>query len=203
MIRLRMEGTMDKKQLSAIIEENGKAVYSFCCHLTGSRELADELYQDTFLKVWELCHKIEQNGNPKSYIMGIAIKLWQNQKRKQAVRKRLVTLEEYREEKVLIYENLPEQEAIRKEQQEMVKQTVAELPEKIRTVLYLFYTAELSLQEISETIFIPVGTVKSRLNKGRNQVKKRMEVYMDEQADGRRVVKSFLASGGESGARAQ
>ena len=198
---------MDKEQLSTIIEENGKAVYSFCCHLTGSRELADDLYQDTFLKAWELCHKMEENGNPKSFIMGIAIKLWQNQKRKQAVRQRLVTLEEYREEKVrervLIYENLPEQEAIRKEQQEKVKRAVAELPEKIRTVLYLFYTAELSLQEIADTLHIPMGTVKSRLNKWRNQVKKRMEVYMDEQEDSGRVIERFFASGGESGARAQ
>ncbi len=48
--------------------------------------------------------------------------------------------------------------------------------------MYLFYTAELSVQEIAKTLNIPVGTVKSRLNKGRNQVRKRMEVYMDEQA---------------------
>lgn len=198
---------MDKMQLQAIIEENGKAVYSFCCHLTGSRELADDLYQDTFLKAWELCHKMEQSGNPKSYILGIAIKLWQNQKRKQAVRRRLVSIEEYREEKVREsvsgYENLPEQEAIRRERQDTVKQVIAELPEKIQTVLYLFYTAEFSLQEISETLHIPTGTVKSRLNKGRNQVKKRMEVYMDEQADSGRVIERYLTGRGESGARAQ
>lgn len=176
---------MDRERFCDIITENGKEVYSFCCYLTGSRELADDLYQDTFLKAWELCHKIQFSGNPKSYILGIAIKLWQNQKRKQAVRQKIVPFEVYREEKarekVLVYENMPEQEMLRKEQQEWVKQAVAELPEKIRMVLYLFYTAELSVQEIAEILHIPLGTVKSRLNKGRNQVRKRMEVYMDEQ----------------------
>ena len=177
---------MDKGRFCEIISESGKEVYSFCLHLTGSRELADDLYQDTFLKAWELSHKISMDGNPKSYILGIAIKLWQNKKRKQAVRNKIIPMEEYREEKgrekIAVYENLPEQEALRKEQQERVRRVVEELPEKIRMVMYLFYTAELSVQEIAKTLNIPVGTVKSRLNKGRNQVRKRMEVYMDEQA---------------------
>ena len=55
-------------------------------------------------------------------------------------------MEEYREEKgrekIAVYENLPEQEALRKEQQERVRRVVEELPEKIRMVMYLFYTAE-------------------------------------------------------------
>ena len=197
---------MEQRELQEIIESNGTAVYSFCCHLTGDRETADDLYQDTFLKAWELCHKMEQGGNPKSYILGIAVKLWQNQKRKQAVRRKLIPLEEYREEKVrgrlMFYENLPEQEIIRKEQQDKVKQVLAELPEKIQVVMYLFYTAELSLQEISVTLEIPVGTVKSRLNKGRKQVKKRMEVYMDERSESRPIVEGCIAGQGESGAGA-
>lgn len=174
---------MEREELAELIEQNGTAVYSFCCHLTSDKQLADDLYQDTFLKAWELCDRMERGGNPKSYIMGIAVKLWQNQKRKQANRHKKVPLEEYYDnvlvESVSGYENMPEQEMIRKEQQEMVRRIVNDLPEKMQMILYLFYTVELSLQEMAEILHIPVGTVKSRLNKGRKQVKKRMEVYWD------------------------
>lgn len=175
---------MDREELGKLIEEQGKSVYSFCCHLTGSRQLADDLYQDTFLKAFELSHKMECEGNPKSYVLGIAVRLWQNQRRKQAVRQRIVPLEEYRDgrgkDRVSIYENLPEQEAIRREQQERVRMAVTELPEKIRHVMYLYYTAEMQVNEIADILHVPSGTVKSRLNKGRNLVKKRMEVYVNE-----------------------
>ncbi len=174
---------MTKEELGQLISEHGSSLYSFCCNLTGCRQDADDLYQDTFLKAFELSGRVDVNQNPKSYIMGIALRLWQNERRKRAGRQRILPLQEYREEKawgvVKTYENLPEEKVIRDEQRREVRQAVDRLPDKIRTTMLLYYTSELSVEEISKILRIPAGTVKSRMNKGRNMIKQYWEVYED------------------------
>lgn len=174
---------MTKEELSQLISEHGSSLYSFCCNLTGCQQDADDLYQDTFLKAFELSGRIDVNQNPKSYIMGIAIRLWQNERRKRTGRMRILPLQEYREEKdragVESYENIPEEKVIQEERRKEVRLAVNRLPDKIRTTMLLYYTGELSVEEISKTLRIPTGTVKSRMNKGRNMIKRYWEVYED------------------------
>ena len=57
----------------------------------------------------------------------------------------------------------------------MIQKIVADLPEKFRILIHLYYSADLSIQEIAETLKIPEGTVKSRLNKARQLLKKELE----------------------------
>ena len=68
---------MNKQLLEHYIEAYGTDIYSFCIRLTQNREQAEELYQDTFLA---MCEKEDwkEEGNVKSYLLGITIKLWQN-----------------------------------------------------------------------------------------------------------------------------
>ena len=70
-------------ELEQCIETYGKEVYSFCLHLTGAREWADELYQDTFLTAMEHITKLHNDAgaNPKSYLLSVAIRLWKNKRR--------------------------------------------------------------------------------------------------------------------------
>ena len=70
-------------ELEQCIQEYGKEVYSFCLHLTGVREWADELYQDTFLTAMEHTTQLhnDANANPKSYLLSVAIRLWKNKRR--------------------------------------------------------------------------------------------------------------------------
>ena len=80
---------MSHEELEACIKEHGKDIYSFCCQLTGSRQEADDLYQDTFLKMVELLERLDIKSNPKSYLLSVAVNLWRNRKRKFAVRQRI------------------------------------------------------------------------------------------------------------------
>ena len=60
----------------------------------------------------------------------------------------------------------PDPEELYEKKQEVlsIRAAIRSLPEKHREVVYLFYYAEQSIQEIAETLHIPQGTVKSRLN---------------------------------------
>lgn len=165
--------------LKGLITEYGMHLYSFCCNLTGNRMDADDLYQETILKAIELRHRLDSGGNPKSYLMGMAARLWQNHRRKYAIRQRILPMADYEEnlmQEVADERPQPEGEAIRNEMISEVRAGIKKLPEKLQIVLYMFYTAEMSTEEISQALHIPIGTVKSRLHKGRSQLRKYLEV---------------------------
>lgn len=72
-------------------------------------------------------------------------------------------------------ERLPEEEILTREQSDFVRRCIGELSEKYRIPIYLYYSAELSVKEISGCLKVPDGTVKSRLHKARTMIKERLE----------------------------
>jgi RNA polymerase sigma-70 factor (ECF subfamily) len=170
---------MTTEEFNQLITDYGKHVYSFCCNLTGNRIDADDLYQDTLLKAVELRHKLNSSGNPKSYLMGISVKIWQNHKKKYAVRQNIIQMEELKENLIQEAEDKnsqPEDDVIRKETILAVRKQIKRLPWNLQTVIYMYYTAEMSVEDIGRALHIPKGTVKSRLFKGRKLMKEYLEV---------------------------
>ncbi len=174
---------MSHEELETCIRENGKAVYSFCCQLTRSRQEADDLYQDTFLKMVELSERLDIKRNLKSYLLSVAVNLWRNRKRKYAVRQKITGPMQSMEEMELELptgEELPEEQIISEEERRMIRRAVSRLPEKYRLPVLLFYMEELKLSEISGVLRLPEGTVKSRLFKAKKLLKKELEVVLNE-----------------------
>lgn len=134
------------------------------------------------MKAVELMKNIDYENNPKSFLISIALRLWKNKKRKYAWRMRIAGTESLIEETVenLEAENCPVEEMIQKEIQRQVRKAVAGLEEKYRIPVYLFYTVQMSVAEISKTLKIPEGTVKTRLYKARKLLKEKLEVVLDE-----------------------
>lgn len=161
------------------IREYGKEIYSFCKHLTCSRQEADDLYQDTFLKAVELQQKIDWQENPKSFLLSVAVRIWKNRKRKAAWRNRIapteVLIEERDVEECHDTEASLEESYIIHEESRIVRSAVDKLPEKLRMCVLLFYMEELSIPQIAKVLKIPQGTVKSRLYQARKQLQKELE----------------------------
>lgn len=68
---------MNREELEEYMNAYGKDLYSFCCFLTQKRQKADDLYQDTFLKLYESKESLLLH-NPKSYLMSVAVNLYRN-----------------------------------------------------------------------------------------------------------------------------
>ncbi|MBU5873057.1 sigma-70 family RNA polymerase sigma factor, partial [Vibrio cholerae O1] len=68
-------------------------------------------------------------------------------------------------------ENLPDMQVETLEMQEMIQREILKLPEKYRIMIVLKYIEELSLNEISEMLDIPLGTVKTRIHRGREALR--------------------------------
>lgn len=171
---------MNKQLLEHYIEAYGTDIYSFCIRLTQNRELAEELYQDTFLA---MCEKEDwkEEGNVKSYLLGITIKLWQNRKRKFAWRKRIAAEIPVSKEQGLeafsADENL-EQHMVSKEEQEAVWKAVYKLPEQLRIVILLYYMEDFNVAEIAEKLSLSISNVKSKLMRARRYLKQELEDFI-------------------------
>ncbi len=170
---------MNSKKMEEYIEEYGKDVYSFCVYLTRSRQDADDLYQQTFLVAFEK-NEIDETLKPVSYLLSIAANLWNNQKRKYLWRKKKANIIYFQEENLeQIAEDAQtvEEAMIKRDERELVRKLVDELPDKMRVVVLMHYMENMSMEEIAKALGIPAGTVKSRLHQAKARLKERMVGY--------------------------
>lgn len=173
---------MTKKDLERLIETHGNDIYKFCYHLTGCQDDADDLYQDTLCKAYEIRKRIKNLEDDsllekeRNYCLGIAIRLYKNAYRKK-VKHIEVSMDDVQNDyHAKLSSNFNIEEIVAKEQMKLqVRNRIRSLPLKQRSVIYLFYYADLSIKDISTLLQIPVGTVKSRLSKAKSVLKNELE----------------------------
>lgn len=173
---------MTIQELERAIALYGREIYSFCLRLTGNKESADDLYQDTFLKATEKMEHIKSDGNLKSYLLSVAIRLWKNQKRKYAWRNRIAPIVELKEENGIDTGTGEDilQDYISEEQKDIVRKAVEMLPDKYKFPVLLHYMEDMIISEVAKVLKIPPGTVKSRLSAARKYLEKELEEYNHE-----------------------
>ncbi len=175
---------MTIEELEHCIREYGTDIYSFCAYLTGSRQEAEDLYQDTLLKAVECSKTIRTEQNPKGYLLTVAVRIWKNKKRKYAWRKRIADGPAMTEAEALQAADKMQQSAeaqfLRREEAEAVRAAVNRLPQRYRMIVLLYYMEDFSVAQIASVIRIPQGTVKSRLYYARRILEKELEVVLNE-----------------------
>lgn len=169
---------MNQGELESYIQQYGKDLYSFCRSITHNMQDADDLYQDTFVKVFELQEDVVIEKNPKSFLMSVAVNLYRNYKRKLSVRQRIIGIgtvwgEEITE--VPSKEQMTEEMILAKEECQMVRQAVEMLSDKYKIPILLFYMEDLSIADISKILKLSEGTVKSRIHRAKIILKQKLE----------------------------
>ena len=168
---------MTVTQFESLLTTHGNAILGFCHHLTGDKTSAEDLYQDTLLKAFSKLSKIncdttEEMLSAKNYLIGIAVRLYRNQKCRKMNYETSFT--DNVEDMLCTTENIAD-ESEQKELYIAVRQAVGALPEKLRIVTLMFYYADMELSEISRKLIIPQGTVKSRLNRARASIREHLK----------------------------
>ena len=170
---------MTREDTERLFSMHGRSIYFFCLHLCGRREQGEELFQDTVLKTLEVADRIRSDDElmqARNYCMGIAVRLYRYRRRKEAAHPVLSLDDDTSGIGYRISSNLtPEEVLVRQQEMQALRNAVRTLPEKLREVVYLFYYAELPLKDIAETLEIPEGTVKSRLNTAKKRLRKLLE----------------------------
>ncbi|MBO5087123.1 MAG: RNA polymerase sigma factor [Lachnospiraceae bacterium] len=170
---------MDSIFLEKCITDYGKDVYSFCLYMTRNKESAEDLYQQTFLVAWEK-GELDENRNPKSYLISVAVNLWNNQKRKYLWRKKKANIIYFQDEdltQLISDTETVEETIVKQDEMELVRSLVNQLPDKMRIVILMYYMEQMSVDEIAKALHIPTGTVKSRMHQAKSRLKEGMVQY--------------------------
>ena len=157
----------DQAALAALVTRHHAPLLGYLYRLVGGdRQLSEDLVQETLLHV--LRQRTYQAARPfKPWLYTIATNLARDYFKSAAVRQ--CWREGDSEEALLhLYDSAPdpEEHALAAEQGSEVRAALAQLREEYRVVLLLRFYQGFSLQEIAETLHIPLGTVKSRLSVG-------------------------------------
>lgn len=159
----------DPELLDRLIEQYQHRLYRYLLFLTGNASLAEDLFQETWVRVLERGGQYNGKSKFESWLFAIARNLVIDTSR----RKRISSLEELGDaEGDAPYDPPDEQSSsvlqvlVNRENEQAVQMSLLKIPPYYREVLLLRFSEELRLEEISAVLARPVSTVKSRLYRG-------------------------------------
>jgi RNA polymerase sigma-70 factor (ECF subfamily) len=161
---------------------NLDAVYRFALRLTGSPADAEDLVQETFLRAWRSWDHYTPGTKAKSWLFTIARNAFLRQ-RQQDSRRTTVIQEASTPDAPLFlpaYQEDPEGEFFGGIVDETILAHIDKIPEEFREVVLLSDLEGLSYAEIADVLHVPLGTVKSRLFRGRKLLQQALYDYARE-----------------------
>jgi RNA polymerase sigma-70 factor (ECF subfamily) len=157
-------------------------LYNFALRTTGDPDDARDLLQETFLKAYRFWDKYEKGTNIRAWLFRIMKNSYINRYRKETREPGKVDFEDVEN----FYDSIRDESKDTSDlQQRMfgdllgdeVTTALQELPDDFRTVVILCDIEELTYEEIAEFLNCPIGTVRSRLHRGRKMLQTRLHQY--------------------------
>lgn len=136
-------------------------IYRTAYGLTGDRQAAEEILQDTFARAYQRRHALRTDVSPLPWLHRVSLNLCYSRLARRRLDSRPIQPEE---RSVPDDRPLPSEHAEQAELRRIVREGIAALPEKHRSVVVLYYLQRLSLIETAGVLGIQLGTVKSRLH---------------------------------------
>ena len=164
------------------------ALYRSAFSMTKNAGDAEDLVQETFVRAFQFFEQFQGGTNARAWLFRIMTNLYINSYRKKAREPDRVSYDEM--EDFYLYNRLsdaqssnsaasPEEAIIQKVQAEAIQTAIERLPDEYRETVILADVNEFSYQEISEMLSIPIGTVRSRLSRGRRLVQKAIWAFTE------------------------
>lgn len=159
------------EQLDQYIVQHGKRLFGLCVHLCGSTYEAEDLYQETWLRVVKNLHRYDKNKPFEGWLTTICVNVYRDILRRKKITSAFHGMQEgllgkdSRDE----LENIP---ALEQADYSSLYAAVRCLPDKLRITIILYYFYDLKETQVAETLGVPLGTIKSRLHKARELLRK-------------------------------
>ena len=162
------------------------ALFNLALNLTRNRKDAEDLVQETFLRAYRFFDSYKPGTHIKAWLFRILRNTFINRYRAAKIRPEEVDFEkiEGAYEKIVEEDYLqarrppsPEEAVMVSVPDEEIQQAMAALPEEYRTVVIMALVEEMSYKEIASAASVPLGTVMSRLHRGRKLLQKSLLEY--------------------------
>lgn len=154
-------------------------IYQHCYRMLGNAHEAEDIAQEAFIRAYMNIHSFDENRKFSTWLYRIATNLSIDRLRKRKP-DYFLDAEVKGTEGLDMYSRLqssdasPVEEVENNELQRYIYEEIAQLPPKYKSIIILRYLEELSLLEISDILDIPLGTVKTRIHRGREALRKRL-----------------------------
>ncbi|MEH7546090.1 RNA polymerase sigma factor SigW [Bacillus sp. AFS076308] len=169
----------DQNAFGEIVEIYKNSVFQLCYRMLGNRHEAEDIAQEAFIRAYVNIQSFKQDKKFSTWLFRIATNLCIDRIRKKKPDYYL-DAEVAGTEGLTMYSQissdspLPEAEVESLELQETVQKEILKLPEKYRSAIVLKYMEDMSLNEISEILNLPLGTVKTRIHRGREALRQQL-----------------------------
>jgi RNA polymerase sigma-70 factor (ECF subfamily) len=170
----------DERAYRELVERYRRQVFSLARRMTGSVEDAEDLTQETFVRMFKALDRYDPTRPFAAWLMTIATRLSIDHLRRRKVRPISVTRREAgsRDEEYTIEivdsAPRPDEQTAHAEEEVRVQRLIDSLPPHYRAVVLLRHQHDLSYEEIAEALHLPLGTVKARIHRARALLKDRI-----------------------------
>jgi RNA polymerase sigma-70 factor (ECF subfamily) len=183
----RARNGADLHAFGLIVDRWRKRIYSLCLRMTGSPHTAEDLTQDVFIRVFDRRRAYDPSQRFSTWLWRIALNLCYDELRR-IKRRQESPLEDEAgglETSVrleVIDASTPRARLEEREEADLVRAALLQLPEIYRTVLVLRHYENLKLRQIAEVLEIPDGTVNSRMAEGLARLTRLLEPQFGKRA---------------------
>ena len=181
-----MQAANDQESLAPLVKRYRNPLYNFVYRFVGDRETAEDIIQETFLRCLKHSHQYPNIEQVSTWLYTIAGNLAKTELRR---RKRWswvpIGPNSEEEERTSFYEpldkgQLPGEKTDSRRVHASVVEAIHNLPDEFREAVLLRDLNNFSYEEIAKIINCPVGTVKSRVNRGRIRLQKSLQPLAEE-----------------------
>lgn len=186
-----MNKKSDRELMQLVVDRNTKAfktlyqryelpIYNFILRYTAKRELAQDLLQETFIRIWIAAHTFNlDKGNFKGWLFTIALNITRSEMSKKQYSFQYLDVAEMKsndQEKSHLSTEQPEKNYDQMELKEKIQQALSTLPPYLREVVVLKHYQQLKFKEISLITNTPEGTIKSRFFRAMEILKQKLNL---------------------------
>jgi RNA polymerase sigma-70 factor (ECF subfamily) len=170
----------DERAYRELVERYRRQVYSLALRMVRRAEDAEDVTQETFVRMFKALDRYDPDRPFGAWIMTIASRLSIDHLRRK--RRTPISLFQHDsasdEEYMIEVEDpgpTPDVSAVHQEERQRTDDLIESLPEHYRIVVMLRHIQDLSYEEIAEALKLPLGTVKARIHRAREMLKSRIE----------------------------
>lgn len=159
------------------------ALYAAALRLARNTDDANDLLQETILRGFRFFHQFTPGTNCRAWMLTILYNIFRNGYRRGAREQVAASAEEFerRADTESVHSAAappnPEQLVLDSVLDHEVEQALTALPEEFRTVILMVDIEELSYDEVARVLELPIGTVKSRVSRGRASMRRQLQDY--------------------------
>ena len=165
----------DQDAFAVLVNKYQKGIHALAWRKIGDFHIAQEITQDTFLKAYENLGDLKSYNSFGGWLYVIAARLCYDWRQKNAMpMESMDNIDASEVDHVSYSRYVADKQATEADEtrREVVKKLLQKLPESERTVITLFYLGEMTINAISEFLGVSPNTIKSRLSRARNRLKK-------------------------------